>query len=281
MSKLLLDEKPLVILPSLAKEIGLNEAIILQQFHYWLQESNNERDGQRWIYNTYEDWQKQFPFWSVTTIRRTIKKLENQGIIVSDNLNSMKIDKTKWYRIDYERLEEIVSKENDIWSVHVTKMTNRGGQNDHMDVVKMTTPITREYTENTTDIKDDDKDETMNDLSEETTENERETECNPVTEFEKAFGYLPPSILQQEFEQVIENGQFQEPEAIIVEAIRLARKQMPRNPARYISSILRNFEFMGLFTLEDVKEYNEMFEQKRKQAPRRRQSPTEINWDEL
>ncbi|MED5040832.1 DnaD domain protein [Geobacillus stearothermophilus] len=282
MSKLLLDEKPLVILPSLAKEIGLNEAIILQQLHYWLQESNNERDGQRWIYNTYEDWQKQFPFWSVTTIRRTIKKLENQGIIVSDNLNSMKIDKTKWYRIDYERLEEIVSKENDIWSVHVTKMTNRDGQNDHMDVVKMTTPITREYTENTTDIKDVDKDETMDDRSEETTEKERETECNPVTEFEKAFGYLPPSILQQEFEQIIENGQFQEPEAIIVEAIRLARKQMPRNPARYISSILRNFEFMGLFTLEDVKEYNEMFEQKRKQhAPRRRQSPTEINWDEL
>ncbi|TCK03277.1 UNVERIFIED_ORG: replication initiation and membrane attachment protein [Anoxybacillus amylolyticus] len=281
MSKLLLDEKPLVILPSLAKEIGLNEAIVLQQLHYWLQESNNERDGHRWVYNTYEDWQKQFPFWSIRTIRRTIKNLENKGIVISDYLNSMKIDKTKWYRIDYERLEEIVSEENDMWPDHVAKMASRDGQNGHIHMAKMATPITREYTENTTDIKDDDKDETMNDLSEETTENERETECNPVTEFEKAFGYLPPSILQQEFEQVIENGQFQEPEAIIVEAIRLARKQMPRNPARYISSILRNFEFMGLFTLGDVKEYNEMFEQKRKQAPRRRKSPTEINWDEL
>ncbi|ATA61183.1 hypothetical protein GS458_2748 [Geobacillus stearothermophilus] len=127
---------------------------------------------------------------------------------------------------------------------------------------------------------DDDKDEAIYEQSVETTE--RETECSPIAEFEKAFGYLPPHILQQEFEQIIESGQFQEPEAIIVEAIRLARKQMPRNPARYISSILRNFEFMGLFTLEDVKEYNEMFEQKRKQhAPRRRKSPTEINWDEL
>ncbi|QOR83826.1 DnaD domain protein [Geobacillus stearothermophilus] len=281
MSKLLLDEKPLVILPSLAKEIGLNEAIVLQQLHYWLQESNNERDGHRWVYNTYQDWQKQFPFWSIRTIRRTIKNLENKGIVISDYLNSMKIDKTKWYRIDYERLEEIVSKENDMRPDHVAKMASRDGQNGHIHMAKMATPITREYTENTTDIKDDDKAKAVSDLSEETTEKEQEIKCNPVAEFEKAFGYLPPHILQQEFEQMIESGQFQEPEAIIVEAIRLARKQMPRNPARYISSILRNFEFMGLFTLEDVKEYNEMFEQKRKQAPRRRQSPTEINWDEL
>ncbi|MGG3893610.1 DnaD domain protein [Geobacillus stearothermophilus] len=273
MSKLLLDEKPLIILPSLAKEIGLNEAIILQQLHYWLQESGSEHDGHRWVYNTYEDWQKQFPFWSKNTIIRAIKSLEKKGLIVTGNYNKLKIDNTKWYRIDYEKLEGMG---------RPSTQNEQTGYPKRVNVEpKMSKPITREYTENTTDIKDDDKDETMNDLSEETTENERETECNPVTEFEKAFGYLPPSILQQEFEQVIENGQFQEPEAIIVEAIRLARKQMPRNPARYISSILRNFEFMGLFTLEDVKEYNEMFEQKRKQAPRRRKSPTEINWDEL
>lgn len=32
MSKLLLDEHPLQVLPGLAKRIGLNEAIILQHF---------------------------------------------------------------------------------------------------------------------------------------------------------------------------------------------------------------------------------------------------------
>lgn len=37
MSKLLLDDEPLVILPKLAAAIGLNEAIILQQLHYWLE----------------------------------------------------------------------------------------------------------------------------------------------------------------------------------------------------------------------------------------------------
>lgn len=36
MSKLLIDDYPIQVLPKLAKVIGLNEAIILQQLHYWL-----------------------------------------------------------------------------------------------------------------------------------------------------------------------------------------------------------------------------------------------------
>lgn len=36
MSKLLIDDYPIQVLPKLAKEIGLNEAIFLQQVHYWL-----------------------------------------------------------------------------------------------------------------------------------------------------------------------------------------------------------------------------------------------------
>ena len=35
MSKLLLNEQPLLIMPTLASKIGLNESIVLQQIHYW------------------------------------------------------------------------------------------------------------------------------------------------------------------------------------------------------------------------------------------------------
>jgi hypothetical protein len=63
---LLLDEHPLVIMPSLATKIGLNESIVLQQVHYWLQNkekgNQNFHDGHYWVYNTYEQWQAQFPF---------------------------------------------------------------------------------------------------------------------------------------------------------------------------------------------------------------------------
>jgi hypothetical protein len=61
MSTLLINEAPLMIVPSLAVEIGLNEAVVLQQIHYWLNISKHKIKGKKWVYNTYEDWQKQFP----------------------------------------------------------------------------------------------------------------------------------------------------------------------------------------------------------------------------
>lgn len=109
MSKLLLDKPPLLVIPDLAVLIGLHESIVLQQIHYWI-ELNREADknfeaGFYWTYNSYHDWQKQFKFWNVVTIKRLIGKLETIGLIISDNFNRMKFDRTKWYRIDYERLE--------------------------------------------------------------------------------------------------------------------------------------------------------------------------------
>lgn len=103
MSRLLINEPPLQVLPSLAKEIGLNEAIMLQQMHYWLLKSANEFTGVKWFYKTLEEWQTEFPFWSAMTIRRTLGSLEKQKIIKIGNFNKKKFDKTKWYTIDYQR----------------------------------------------------------------------------------------------------------------------------------------------------------------------------------
>ena len=104
MQGLLIDEPPLQVLPSLAVDAGLNEAIILQQCHYWLKMSNNVHDGYKWIYNSYPKWQKQFPFWSISTIRRAITNLEKEGYLIVGNYNKAGFDNTKWYRIDYEKL---------------------------------------------------------------------------------------------------------------------------------------------------------------------------------
>ncbi|MDQ0242619.1 hypothetical protein J2S09_000155 [Bacillus fengqiuensis] len=106
MRRLLLEDKPLIVLPSLALELGLNEAIFLQQLHYWLQGSRNERDGHVWVYNTYGKWQEQFPFWSISTIRRIIGKLETGGYIQTEQFNSSHNNQTKWYRIDYSKFGE-------------------------------------------------------------------------------------------------------------------------------------------------------------------------------
>ena len=116
MTQLLLDEHPLLILPGLARAVGLNEAIVLQQLHYWLQKSQHEHDGRRWIYNTYSDWQEQFPFWSVATIRRTLTSLREpytpkkgsggrvprEALVLAGRFNRLGMDKTNWYTILYD-----------------------------------------------------------------------------------------------------------------------------------------------------------------------------------
>ena len=107
MGNFLFHESPVIILPSLAKKIGINEAVILQQVHYWLGKSNHHIDGRTWIYNTYKEWQLQLPFLSDSTIKRTIRSLEKQGYLISANYNRFKMDKTKWYTIDYSLMEEL------------------------------------------------------------------------------------------------------------------------------------------------------------------------------
>ena len=98
---LLIAEQPLQILPKLAANIGLNEAILVQQIHYWLQRSKHNHDGQKWIYNTHESWLEQFPFWSKATLKRVITSLKSQGLINTGNYNRMKMDRTVWYTINY------------------------------------------------------------------------------------------------------------------------------------------------------------------------------------
>src|ERR1700704_2509942 len=108
-SKLLIYEPPLQILPSLAIKIGLNEAIVLQQIHYWISNPLNKNivDGRKWVYNTYDQWGVQFPFWSKNTIIRTIESLESKKLIISNSFNKLFRDRTKWYTIDYDNVNSL------------------------------------------------------------------------------------------------------------------------------------------------------------------------------
>ncbi|MEC5300572.1 MULTISPECIES: conserved phage C-terminal domain-containing protein [Staphylococcus] len=155
MSKLLIDDYPILVLPKLAEQIGLNEAIVLQQMHYWLSNSNHFYDGRKWIYNSYKNWEEQFPFWSNVTIRRTISSLEKQNLLYVGNYNKAGFDKTKWYSIDYEGLEgmskRVAQNEQTMWS----KRANGVAQNEQVDMVKMSKPIPETNTEITSETSTD------------------------------------------------------------------------------------------------------------------------------
>ncbi|SFA86379.1 MULTISPECIES: conserved phage C-terminal domain-containing protein [unclassified Bacillus (in: firmicutes)] len=114
MNKLLISGKPLMVIPELAVKIGFNEALMLQQIHYWVSSSTHIIEGKKWIYNTYKEWQNQLPFWSESTIMRTIRSLEKQGFLISANWNSSKMDKTKWYTINYQKVEELENAEMEL-----------------------------------------------------------------------------------------------------------------------------------------------------------------------
>jgi len=133
-TKLLINEPPLQVLPSLAQAIGLNESILVQQIHYWVMRSTNVANGHTWVYKTAEDWQKEFPFWSVKTIRRVIKSCEESGIVVTGVFNRMKIDRTKWFRINYEWLDQFGK---DYGNEAGTPL----GQVVHMEQDSMSTPL--------------------------------------------------------------------------------------------------------------------------------------------
>ena len=113
-SKILFNEEPITINRLGAKILGLNEAIVVQQIHYWLEINRRAKinfyDGRTWTYNTYEKWQREnFDFWSLATLKRIFKKLFNEKILLKGNYNSYKYDRTLWVTINYDKLDEILS----------------------------------------------------------------------------------------------------------------------------------------------------------------------------
>lgn len=98
-SLLLVPEHPLQVLPALAVEIGLNEAIAVQQLHYWTKRSDDEEG---WVYNTMDEWLEQFPFWSKSTVERTWKSLASKGLVEKKQRGGT--DRTNHYRLVYEAL---------------------------------------------------------------------------------------------------------------------------------------------------------------------------------
>lgn len=94
---MLFNENPLVVNVELAQILGLNESIVIQQIHYWIElnkkRNHNYRDGRIWTYNSYPEWHEQSPFWSISTIKRIIIGLEKEKVIISNQCSKRNYDK--------------------------------------------------------------------------------------------------------------------------------------------------------------------------------------------
>lgn len=86
-----------------AKDCGIEEAILLHNFHFWLSKNAaNEKhlyDGLYWFYNSKKAFVDLFPYMNETKIFRSIKNLEERGFVVKGNYNTDKWNRTNWYAI--------------------------------------------------------------------------------------------------------------------------------------------------------------------------------------
>lgn len=106
---------------TIAQQIGLNEAIFIQQVYYWMTHNKQDRtkkhthnrEGRWWVYNTFDQWKEDLPWWSVRTIKRICSKLEegDRPILISRKFGEKNWKQLKWYTLDFDALNDRLNNE--------------------------------------------------------------------------------------------------------------------------------------------------------------------------
>ncbi|MEG5173255.1 hypothetical protein [Microcoleus sp. B3-D7] len=150
-SQFLLEQNSIPLPRILATAIGLEEATVLQQLYYCLQNpklTGTQANGQKWIRNPIKcrnsekqqraedhgkaiDWLSNFPFLSPYKIRRIFAKLEQLGLVISNKLRATKWDHCKYYTINQDKLTELL-KSLSLPICHF--LTNRFVETEHIDL---------------------------------------------------------------------------------------------------------------------------------------------------
>ncbi|PLR66293.1 DnaD domain-containing protein [Bacillus sp. UMB0893] len=293
-SNLLISEHSMMVQPSLAKQVGLKESIILQQFHYWLQKSAITIDSEKWICYTHEGLHKQFPFLSMITIRRTLLKLEKQKLIIVSIHKKQFGPQTKRYRINYEVLDKMINdtQQNNHTGNIDRKMNSIGEQNDQLPVTNradVMITIREQYDQDSRTKRSEpiDKLITMKEQNDHdpctkrsakkdkvsssilnNTNNTKRKENRIIVFFEEnGFGECKPYIAER-----IRNWQSIFDDTIIIEALKTAISYHAIT-WKYADTVLANWKSANIQTLQDVWDLQERRRTKRYQPKLIRKEP--------
>lgn len=128
MTALEIDNRPKIYTPALAsalKELGVPNptiaAVFINQLFFWLNTKAGffTKDGEKYIYNTYKEWQEQFPCMSESQIGRMIRSLCKLEIIAKEAFSDLKrrlvkkpsgfqeYNRTTWMTLCIEKLFEL------------------------------------------------------------------------------------------------------------------------------------------------------------------------------
>lgn len=285
MSSLLFTKHPIVVSQELAgalteldpqKKPRISEAAVLQQINYWLQKKQNYHDGHYWVYNSLEEWTKQFT-WIKTakTMKRQFDWLEERGIVITGNYNKLKFDRTKWYTIDYDALDRLVSpfaRNDQMEIVDTTKrewssQLNGNGRDDYDNTI--------DYTKNTQAASwpAHSAAESVQSKSTLATPLRNNEGMNEVfNDWTNAWGWPNGIITTDLTEWVHKYGA-----DIVQHAIKQAAETVGlKKPSKYVASILDRYDREHLLTIEDIKEDEQRHKQP--QQNRRKQPLADSDW---
>jgi hypothetical protein len=98
----LIDEPPMLVLPSLATAIGLKAAVVLQQMHF------RSRDADElWWRPTAAELRAEFQFIAPSTLARVLRQLERDGYVRTRQEKST--DRSKSYSVHYDAIDRLTS----------------------------------------------------------------------------------------------------------------------------------------------------------------------------
>ena len=126
----------------LAVKYGINEAILLNNFQYWVRLNKHNKSEQHfyhekyWTYQTQEALHALFPYWALSTIQRTLKSMVEQGLIIAKQLKKSQHDRTTWYTLTDEMWQFFDG--DNVAGSSMSKVDTRTRQNDVIHDVKMT-----------------------------------------------------------------------------------------------------------------------------------------------
>lgn len=87
----------------LAQKYGVNAAVLLKHFEFWIAKNKangqNYFDGNYWTYNSRKAFAELFPYMNARQIDYALKKLIDDGLIITGNYNKSTYDRTLWYAI--------------------------------------------------------------------------------------------------------------------------------------------------------------------------------------
>ena len=87
--------------PMVAERVGVNAAVIYQNFLFWCEKNKANkrhiRDGYVWTYNSTRALSELFPYLTQSQIKTALSKLVDEGLIVKGEYNLASYDRTSWY----------------------------------------------------------------------------------------------------------------------------------------------------------------------------------------